>query len=139
MWHRLLGTLLRNRVNGCIQEGHFGSGRAAGCTPYVLFCILGMTVQLCCVGEIMRQACGSRESRRSNSSSFSFDVSYTSREHASHVLKVPPLPLILSHDIPSGQWSFLRKRPESVNSEAVCRSIFITLLILGHPSLDQSG
>ena len=32
-WHRLPGAPLRNRVKGCGQEGHFDSGRVAGCSP----------------------------------------------------------------------------------------------------------
>jgi hypothetical protein len=33
VWHRLAGAPLRNRVKGCSQEGHFDSGRVAGCPP----------------------------------------------------------------------------------------------------------
>ena len=33
VWHRLPAAPLRNRVEGCSQEGHFDSGRLAGCPP----------------------------------------------------------------------------------------------------------
>jgi hypothetical protein len=33
VWHRLPGAPLRNRVKGWSQEGHFNSGRVAGCPP----------------------------------------------------------------------------------------------------------
>jgi hypothetical protein len=33
LWHRLPEAPLRNRVKGCSQEGHFDSGRVAGCPP----------------------------------------------------------------------------------------------------------
>ena len=33
VWHRLPRAPLRNRVEGCSQEGHFDSGRVAGCPP----------------------------------------------------------------------------------------------------------
>ncbi len=33
VWHRLPGAPLRNRFQGCSKEGHFDSGRVAGCPP----------------------------------------------------------------------------------------------------------
>jgi hypothetical protein len=33
VWHRLPGAPLRNGVKCCNHEGHFDSGRVAGCPP----------------------------------------------------------------------------------------------------------
>ena len=45
VWHRLPGAPLRNRVEGCSQEGHFDSGRVSGCPPpSCSICFFGVRV-----------------------------------------------------------------------------------------------